>query len=287
MNLADSQLTCYLKYKNEKKNSSQLNYIHIKKAEKILPIAFNENFGMYYTAAYILCPLPFPDELNSSSIQLPFEVTASIEENRDENSIDNKEFVVIRYPKNGFKKNNHQFNLTNNNSKLFSMCVQPFHHKFDKVIELISFIEYYRLMGVTKFVFYRDSVKPGIDKIFDYYKSNNLVVILEWNLPDFYVFERTLRVDGIYAALNDCLYRSTFYHGYKYVIGVDIDEYIVPRMHDNFFDMMEYLDADGGENNNPTGAWIFRNVFYYLMYDDDPVTFPPGLKNAFIFFFFT
>ncbi|XP_044015494.1 uncharacterized protein LOC122857404 [Aphidius gifuensis] len=263
--LENSQLTCYFKYKY--KNSS-FSYIVKKNFLRIVPIAVRENFDMYYSAAYILCPLPFNNILDKSILKLPHEITVSINSNRDVKKIKKDEFITIRYPK------KLKDNLIVNNKNNFSICVQPFHHNFDKKIELISFIEYYMLMGVTRLTFYRDSVTNDIDKIFDYYKKKNLAIILEWKLPDIYIFERTLRVDGIYAALNDCLYRSANYLDYKYVIGVDIDEYIVPRIHDNFLQMMEHLD-----NDDLNGAWIFRNVFYYLMYDDDPITLPPELPE--------
>lgn len=216
---------------------------------------------MSYSAAYILCPLPYPDEVYPVSRHLPDAVTVSIRPDRPIVNSRPNEYVLIRYP-----------DLNPTGKVDFSVCVQPLHHHFDKITDLISFIEYYRMMGVNRFTFYRDSVTPEVDKILDHYKNLNVADVLQWKLSNLYEFERNLRVDGIYAALNDCLYRSTSY-GYRYVVGVDVDEYIVPRKHDNFTEMMEHLNP---EVSGCTGAWIFRNVFYYLMYDDDAVTLSPG-----------
>ncbi|XP_011308662.1 uncharacterized protein [Fopius arisanus] len=255
---ASTQLACSFRY------HSTANHTTILKKPSIRTelVAFGENFGMYYSAAYILCPLPYPNEALPPGAQLPVGLTVSINRDRSTDSPDPTDFITIRYPK-----------PQATNEKSFAVCVQPFHHHFDKVDDLIAFIEYYRMMGVNRFTFYRDSVTSGVDRVLDYYSRLNVAVVLHWKLQDLYDFERNLRVDGIYAALNDCLYRSVFYDGYRYVLGVDVDEYIVPRRHDNFTEMMEHLNPEGA---GITGAWIFRNVFYYLMYDDDLVTLSPG-----------
>ncbi|XP_015121794.1 uncharacterized protein LOC107044440 [Diachasma alloeum] len=254
-----TQLTCSFRYPS----ANHTSYILKKPSIRTELVAFGENFEMYYCAAYILCPLPHPNEAHPANIRLPAAVTVSTTPDRPIDTPDPSEFVAIRYPK------------AEDNRRLFSVCVQPFHHQFDKADDLIAFIEYYRMMGVDRFTFYRDSVAPRVDQVLEYYSHLNAAVVLQWKLADLYEFERNLRVDGIYAALNDCLYRSTSFAGYRYVLGVDVDEYVMPRRHDNFSEMMEYLNHEGGT----VGAWIFRNAFYYLMYDDDAVTLSPGIPK--------
>ncbi|XP_063983654.1 uncharacterized protein LOC135165844 isoform X2 [Diachasmimorpha longicaudata] len=253
-----TELTCSFRYPSTNHTPSILK----KPSIRTELVAFDENFGMYYCAAYILCPLPQPNEAHPASIRLPSAVTVSITLDRSINTPDSTTFVPIRYPK------------STDNSRLFSVCVQPFHHQYDNADDLIAFIEYYRMMGVDRFTFYRDSVTSRVDKILDYYSHINVAIVLQWKLWDLYEFEKNLRVDGIYAALNDCLYRS-MNAGYRYILGVDVDEYIVPRRHDNFTEMMEYLNPGDGY----VGAWIFRNAFYYLMHDDDSVTLSPGIPK--------
>lgn len=81
--------------------------------------------------------------------------------------------------------------------------------------------------------------------------------------------------------MNDCLYRSTMVGGFKYVVNVDLDEFIVPRIHDNFKEMMEYLDPVSQETQY--ADFIFRNMFFYLMYEDDPAPRKTPGKKSIIF----
>ncbi|KAG8041135.1 hypothetical protein G9C98_002123 [Cotesia typhae] len=265
----NSPLTCYYEYAY---SNRPLKKLLIKKPSiRTQFIAKPENFGMYYSAAFILCPLAYPEEVSSRNIKLPYRVTVSTRADRRDHQIDGNEFVVIRYPKKW-----HQLTIDHDEfqpAKTFSVCVKPFHHNFDKTLDLVTFIEFYRLMGVNHLTFYRDSVSENVDKILNYYVKQKVVTLLKWKLPEIYVFQKTLRTDGIFAALNDCLYRNTFHEAMEYVIGIDVDEYIVPRIHQNYSEMMEVLNAVPGEE---TGVWIIRNVFYYLMYDDDVVTLPRG-----------
>ena len=77
--------------------------------------------------------------------------------------------------------------------------------------------------------------------------------------------------------MNDCLYRNTMIEGFKYVVNVDLDEFIVPRQHDNFQQMMKHLDRVSGGNKN--AVFILRNMFFYLQLNDDRIPqSPPGKK---------
>lgn len=51
-----------------------------------------------------------------------------------------------------------------------AVCVQDLHHQFDKHLELITFVEFYKLMGVTRFTFYNTSVTPKVDEVLNHYK---------------------------------------------------------------------------------------------------------------------
>ena len=77
--------------------------------------------------------------------------------------------------------------------------------------------------------------------------------------------------------MNDCLYRNTMLGGYKYVVNVDLDEFIVPRKADNFRQMMYYLDPALDSKDN--AVFILRNMVFYLMHGDDPLPqIPSGIR---------
>lgn len=51
--------------------------------------------------------------------------------------------------------------------------------------------------------------------------------------------QKEIRTEGLFAALNDCLYRTMY--RYKYLALVDLDEFIVPRHNDTLIELLRYL----------------------------------------------
>jgi hypothetical protein len=55
------------------------------------------------------------------------------------------------------------------------------------------------------------------------------VEVIPWNLD--LVSLKEIHTEGIFASLNDCLYRNMY--KFDYLILMDLDEYIVPHISDN------------------------------------------------------
>lgn len=49
--------------------------------------------------------------------------------------------------------------------------------------------------------------------------------------------QKEIRTEGLFAALNDCLYRTMY--RYKYLALVDLDEFIIPRHTDTLNELIE------------------------------------------------
>ena len=43
------------------------------------------------------------------------------------------------------------------------MCVKPLYRRYDRAVWLVEFIEMYRLLGVTDFIFYNHSVGHNVE----------------------------------------------------------------------------------------------------------------------------
>ena len=65
--------------------------------------------------------------------------------------------------------------------------------------------------------------------------------------------KKEVRVENMFAALNDCLYRTMY--RYRYALLVDVDEYIVPRQHADYPAMFELL---AGHGRRDYGSFIFK-----------------------------
>ncbi|XP_075170257.1 uncharacterized protein LOC142242577 [Haematobia irritans] len=173
-----------------------------------------------------------------------------------------------------------------------AICVKPFHFNYDQSLFLMEYLEFYALMGVSHFTFYNHTIGPHANCILEHYvrgdipgnstaedifdinatpkilKSLNYhkptIEILPWNLR--MRSQKEIRTEGLFAALNDCLYRTMY--RYKYLALVDLDEFIVPRQVDTLNELLSSLNNRARNRN--TGAYSFQNAFFYLQFADDP-----------------
>ena len=108
------------------------------------------------------------------------------------------------------------------------------------------------------------SITYGI-KFFRYI-NEGLVKIFPWNLRGM-VSQKEIRTEGMFAALNDCLYRQM--NKFKFVLFVDFDELVVPLKTKSLRDFaVSELKTSNGTSQN--GSLVFRNAFFYLQWADDP-----------------
>lgn len=61
------------------------------------------------------------------------------------------------------------------------------------------------------------------------------VTMLPWDLR--MRSQKEIRTEGLFAALNDCLYRNMYRH--QYVALIDLDEFIVPRHNNTLIELMQ------------------------------------------------
>ncbi|EDW57756.1 uncharacterized protein [Drosophila virilis] len=181
-----------------------------------------------------------------------------------------------------------------------AVCVKPFHFSYDQALYLMEYLEFYALLGVSHFTFYNHTLGPHASCVLRSYQQGQVpgnltafdweplqpaeaatnatprilkslhyqrptVSILPWNLR--MRSQKEIRTEGLFAALNDCLYRTMY--RYKYLALVDLDEFIVPRYTDTLNDLLSSLNQRFRNRN--TGAYSFQNAFYYLQFADDPL----------------
>ncbi|XP_046437680.1 uncharacterized protein LOC124188834 isoform X2 [Daphnia pulex] len=260
-----------------------------------------EHWNLRYSAVFILCPLltknwppgqyptrnpqfvsistsehpTMPDhDLPVRATATPAEFNATFGHWAD--SPTGNLLPVIRYPDDPQTRNQPKHQL--------SVCVKPLHYSFNRVDQLIEFIEIHRLLGVSHFTFYNHTVGDNCDCVLRRYVDQGLVEILPWNQLDV-TSQKEIRTEGIFASLNDCLYRHMF--DSQYLLMIDLDELIVPRTK---FTLTELIAstllanntvATGGihssansHNGYRIGAYYFRNAFFYLSWPDDSAVHP-------------
>ncbi|XP_058820002.1 uncharacterized protein LOC131682502 isoform X2 [Topomyia yanbarensis] len=107
-----------------------------------------------------------------------------------------------------------------------------------------------------------------------YQKPKITVNILPWNLR--MRSQKEIRTEGLFASLNDCLYRSMY--RYSHVALIDLDEFIIPHHNDTLIDLINWLSKRINSRN--TGAYSFQNAFFYLQFSDDSLIFEDNSEQA-------
>lgn len=204
-----------------------------------------ENWNLKYSACFILCPL-------QSNLSAPRSISIVT---RLAPNPTNRLVVNHAYP--GFRPT-----PTPPPGKI-GVCVKPLHFFYNQSLQMLEFIELNRLLGMEHITFYNDSIGPNVDCILQHYISEGKVTVLPWKLD--MASQREIRTEGLFAALNDCLYRSMY--RFSHVALIDLDEIVMPRHNDTIQQFMEWMGTR--LNTKSTGSYSFQNAFFYLQWPDD------------------
>lgn len=178
---------------------------------------------MLYSPFYITCPL-------DKTAPTPQSVSVLVngqEQQQPENLLQ----IIVNYKKEEkWHPNKEQYQVDQ-----MAVCVKPLHYDYNKVVELLEFIELHRIMGVNHFFLYNHTVGPQVGCLLNKYQQEGLVTVYDWQLP--IVSQKEIRTEGIFASLNDCLYRTM--HRFSHTIFVDFDEYIIPTQHRTYVELFQ------------------------------------------------
>ena len=123
---------------------------------------------------------------------------------------------------------------------------------------LVEQVEVNSIFGADHFALYNWTGSPILRPYIDYYVQRGKMTLYDWQIPS---FRGPTHNGGQLSLINDCLYR--YMYRSKYLVFVDIDEFIVPRKHLSWDSM---LNAATCHNY---GTAVFRNVFFETRYPDD------------------
>ncbi|KPP58236.1 hypothetical protein Z043_123956 [Scleropages formosus] len=217
-------------------------------------VAFHpENFGFPYSTADILCQVPLEAGVVSS-----VSVTVGLE------PYPGSPFLPIRSLKRvssgAFHRN-------------FTVCISTLFGNYSNVLQFVQSLEMYRILGAQKVLIYKSDCSSILQKVLDYYSSEGLVEVIAWNIHHHLNVSKSWKPSldpgdvhyyGQITALNDCVYRNMGIS--RYVVLNDIDEVVVPVLHNNWADMMSYLSM----GHLGTESFFFENnVFRHRVVGDD------------------
>lgn len=104
-----------------------------------------------------------------------------------------------------------------------AVCIPAILNHYNDALRIVEFVEFYRLLGATKFYFYKWWIGDNVDKVLTYYKEAGVAEVFEWrlygqffkksltkNLSFFFVADYKfpeIFYAGISACFHDCYYR--------------------------------------------------------------------------------
>ena len=182
--------------------------------------AIRENWNLKYSAAFVLCPLGNA-ESGAADVSVPDAVSVFAAEDGLEGATNrmpvlNRDYAVAE---------------SEIDPSSVGVCVKPVHFEYNKTSELIEFLELNRLLGVSHFTLYNDTMSDEVSCVLQRHYSSSpsaesaRLSVLEWKLN--VASQTEIRTEGLFAALNDCLYRNML--RVQYLALIDFDEFIVPK----------------------------------------------------------
>ena len=131
----------------------------------------------------------------------------------------------------------------------------------------------------SRFTLYNDTMSEEVNCLLSHYIKEGVVEVLPWKLD--MDSQKEIRTEGLFAALNDCLYRNM--NSFKYLMLIDMDELIIPYQNMTLVEMLADLGTrnliQAGKPVSPSqvSSYSFQNAFFYLQWPDDPtfLTNPP------------
>ena len=119
----------------------------------------------------------------------------------------------------------------------FAVCLQQALYNEVDHERIAAWIEMNKALGAELITFYYQQTPSNIVKLVQKYVDEGLVEALDWNIN---ISHSEIHANAEFAVINDCLYRT--FHRAEYVAFTDIDEFLVPREHHTWHQLMKEID---------------------------------------------
>ena len=139
----------------------------------------------------------------------------------------------------------------------FTICPAPLNRKYDKLGELLQYIEVNGMFGADHFLFYNNSMSDRVQTYLQYYVSIGKAEILNWDMPIIVEQGPTNEIHyfGQVVAQCECFNRAMMTS--RFVAALDMDEVIIPMKTSSWQSILDKYDRDG------KGAlFLFPNTFF-------------------------
>ena len=138
-------------------------------------------------------------------------------------------------------------------TKTFGVCLDSPLFGLVEAVTVIEYIEINKVLGAEWFTFYIYKAHQTVIKVLQQYAREGTVEVV-WNwgesLP-----KKSIPHYGQVLSINECAYRNMY--KVKYLVYIDLDEFILPRKSIGWTEMMKQIE------NDKYGSYMFRNAFFF------------------------
>lgn len=118
----------------------------------------------------------------------------------------------------------------------FAVCVEPIVKSFNDTYAIRHYIAANTMYGAEHFYFYLTDASPKVEVLL---QRLEMVTVYKWRLGDLLKQTHAFAQKAAYA---HCLHNHR--NKAQYLAFIDIDEVLVPRMHSDWYDMVDFLKED-------------------------------------------
>ena len=155
----------------------------------------------------------------------------------------------------------------------FAICVSISFGNINKT-EFIEWMEMYKIFGVTEVNIYDSGIQnTEIHDVFQHYIKEGVLNVIYMPPAVFSVEKNAHRLSSP-ASLNDCMMRNMY--RYRYMIVVDLDEIIIPKLDKNYHDLLKHIDVVH-KLDKPWISYTFRNAYFFKEFPLNATTSPNSM----------
>lgn len=169
-------------------------------------------------------------------------------------------------------------NEQENSSRWFAVCVKPLDFQNDISVRLVEWVELQFMLGADHIDFYIFRVHPQVEKVLRFYESKGNVSLYTATLPgkqpNFSPERTTFLQRNIWQKrrdellpYNECFYRHLNTH--RYVIPLDIDEVIVPKLHETWNQLFASNTIKQLIAGSKAASFSVRNAYFFEQFSHD------------------
>lgn len=152
--------------------------------------------------------------------------------------------------------------------KEFAICLKPLYFEKDISARLLEWLELQFILGADKVQLYVYKLHPQTLKVLQYYENLGKVSIKNHTIPDKQPFDYKNVIKNTWQKrryeiipYNDCFYSHQDTH--NYVILLDIDEAIIPVIHDSWSSLLSQAFPEKPNVFNRTSSFSVSNVYFF------------------------